>query len=96
MPIAHGPDNPVEQVRRRQTPGNVMNQNDAVVVAKRRQTRLHRSRPIHPSGHDIRPAGMSEEGEDVATLVEMGTGGHDDDVRHVATTKSAPQCVSQQ
>jgi hypothetical protein len=32
---------------------------------------------------------------DVATLVEMRTGGHDDDMRHVATTKSAPQCVSQ-
>jgi hypothetical protein len=53
MTCTHGPDDPVEQVRRRQTPGDVMNQDDYVVVAKRRQSRLDRSRPIRPSSHHI-------------------------------------------
>jgi hypothetical protein len=89
-------DNPVEEVRRRQTSGDVMDKDDAVVMAQRRETCLNRGRPIHASGHDIHPGVVREGAGDVATLVEMRTGGHDDDMRHVATTKSAPQCVSQQ
>jgi len=90
MAGTHGADNPLEQVRRRQTPGDVMDQDDAVVVAQRRKSCLNRSRPVHPSGHDIHPGVVSDEVRNVATPVEMGAGGHDDDVRHLATTKSAP------
>jgi hypothetical protein len=96
MARANSADNPVEEVRGRQTSGDVMDKDDAVVMAQRRKTCLHRGRPIHPSGHDIHPGVVREGAGDVATLVEMRTGGHDDDMRHVATTKGAPQCVSQQ
>ena len=98
MACAHGADDPGEQVRRRKASGYVMNQHDGVVVVQCRQPCLHRSRAIHPSGHDVHPGVLTiqaVEAGDPQALVDMGAGSHDDHVSHLPTTKNAPERVSQ-
>jgi len=98
MACANGFDDPGEQVRRGKTPGDVMNQHNAVVGTQCRQPCLDRSRPVHPSRHDIHPGVLSIHAGvvgDCPTMVDMGGGRHDDHVSHLATAKNAPKCVSQ-
>lgn len=90
-----GSDDPVEQIRRRQAASDIVNQDDPVFVPQGGQSRLHRSRPVHPAWHDVHLAVISEEPGGSPALVDMGARGHDDDVSHLRATKSAPQCVSQ-
>jgi len=90
-----GSDDPVEQIRRRQAASDIVNQDDPVLVPQGGQSRLHRSRPVHPAEHDINLAVISEEPGRSPALFDMGARGHDDDVPHLHTTKSAPKCVSQ-
>jgi hypothetical protein len=95
MAISHGADDPGEQVRGRQTPGDVMNQHDAIVRAQCAQACFDRSRPIHPSGHYIHPGVLTKEVGGGPALPDVRDGRHDDHVLHLRTTKDAPQCVSQ-
>lgn len=89
-------DDPVEQIRRCQGASDIVNQDDPVLVPQSSQSRLHRSRPVHPAWHDLRLAVTIEEAHSSPALVDMKVRGHDDDVSHLPTTKNAPQCVSQQ
>lgn len=90
-----GPDDPVEQVRRRQAASDIVNQDDPVLVPQGGQPSLDRGRPVRSAGHDINLAVISEEPGRSPALVDMRARGHDDDVPHLNTAKSTPQCVSQ-
>ena len=89
-------DDPGEQVRRRQTPGGVMNQDDLVVVVQRREPCRHRGRPVRSArdnvNHDVDAGVLTGH---LAGLLDVGCGRHDDHVSHLGTTHNAPQCVSQ-
>jgi hypothetical protein len=94
----HGTDDPPEEIWRRKAAGDVVHQDDAVVVTERCQAGLHRSRPIHAAGHDIQAGATSARAMvagDLTAFFQVGAGSHDDDVSDLRTTKSAPQCVSQ-
>ena len=65
---------------------------DAVFGSQRRESCHHRGRPICTPRHHIHAGILTRE---VASLVEVGAGRHDDHVCHVATTQDAPKGVSQ-
>jgi len=96
MAQAHSPDNPCEQGCRGQTPGDVVHQDDAVVLAQGRQPCLDGSRPIGPPDHDIEPVTTTEQGYRSPALFDVRGGRHDDHVSNLATPEDAPERVSQQ
>ena len=89
---AHGVDHPGEQIRGSQTPGGVVDQDNAVVVVQRREPCRHRGRPIGTSGHDIQAWVLTGDG---AGTLKVGGRCHHDHVSDLVTTQNAPQCVSQ-
>jgi hypothetical protein len=99
MAGAHGVDHPGEQIRRGQTSGGIVNQDDAVVGVQCRDPCRHRGRPVRAAGHDVHAGVLTGDVAsltgDVAGLLEVRGGRHDHDVSYFATTQDAPQCVSQ-
>jgi len=92
MACSHRAHHPFEQVGRRQSAGDVVNQDDAVFGAQCRQPRLDGCRPIIPSGHYIHTGVVTS---DHTSLLDVGVWGDEHDMSHVGTTKNAPQSVSQ-
>jgi hypothetical protein len=100
MACTDGVDHPGEQLRRCQTPGGVMDKDDAVVVVQRREPCRHRGHSVRTPGHDIHTgvltgaiAGLPI--RDVASLLKVRAGRHDDHVSNLGATQNAPQRVSQ-
>jgi hypothetical protein len=83
----YGLDHPGEQVGRGQTPGCIVNQDDSVVVAQRRQSCRHRGAAIGAPCHDLHPEIQTG---DVAGLLKVGARSHDHDVSDLLTTQNAP------
>jgi len=90
MASSDGADDPGEQVRRRQAPGHVMNQDDAVARAQCAQAYLDRSGPIRPSGHYIHPRVLTQDVGGGPALSDVRDGRHDDYVLHLGTAENAP------
>ena len=90
---AHGADHPGEQIRGCETPGRVMNQDDAVVRMQRGEPSPHRGSPIGSPCDDLHPWVISG---DVGGLPKVGRGGNDDHMSDFGATQNAPERVSQQ
>jgi hypothetical protein len=103
MSLAHRLNHPGEQIRRRQTPCDVVHQQNAIIVAQSRQPRSDRRGPIHASDHDLHGDIGRDSNADLTSqetgfgpaLLDMGGGRHDDHVTHLTTPKNAAKRVGQ-